>query len=773
MNTTPIHTDIVLLGGGHSHVLLIRRWAMHPLPGVRVTLISQSTSTPYSGMLPGYIAGHYTHDDIHIDLGRLCLWAGVRFIEATATGLNLDAQAVALDGRPAVAFDVLSVDTGSTPDVDAVVGAAEYAVPVKPVYDFNRYWQDFLASVQTRHDAQGSQPVRVGVAGSGVGGLELIFAMHHALTAHHIPVSLHWLLRRDTPIASHPQKARDRVLAECDRLGIELHRQFDVAEITASSAISTAGDTLALDAVFLCTAAAAPEWPALSGLATDKKGFIVTNDYLQSVSHPMVFASGDVGTQRDTPSPKAGVYAVRQAPVLYENLRRYVQQRSLKPYRPQSRILNLIALGRKTAIASRGSLALSGDWVWRWKHFIDSRFMQRFVDLPVRSMHAGAQHQHDPSVPMRCNGCGAKVSASVLTRVLAALPDSIRRDDVVVGLESPDDAAVINPGGQHVVQSVDQFRAMIDDPWILGRIAALHALSDLFAMGAQPQSAMALVALPEATDAVVERELKQLMTGLHHELSAHGCELIGGHTSEALETSVGLVVNGLADSSQNADDNTANSPWLARRVPEAGTCLILTKPIGTGVILAGAMQTKTTGEQHRACIESMLISNRAAMDILLRCGAQAMTDITGFGLIGHLSDFLRDTTVTTDTKRLGPPGIELDVHTVPLLPGALALSAAGIQSTLLPANRRYQSLVEHGRCGPDSQSEPANEHTTVPIEDARIKLLYDPQTSGGLLAAVPPEKAEECVAALHAAGAEHAAVIGRCLAGPARITLRP
>ena len=379
--------DLVLLGGGHAHVLCIRKFAMRPVAGVRVTLISSDVLTPYSGMLPGYIAGHYTSDEIHIDLTRLCEWAGVRFIEATATAIDPDDRVVVVPDRPAIGYDCLSIDTGSTPDL-SVPGAAEYAYPVKPIHRFQQHWNMALRQFKAT-DAPGD----LAVVGSGVGGFELLLAIDHALQSTGLTARLHWVIRGSIPLSGQPERAQRLALETCQARKIQCHTNFDVAKVTSDALISAGGGSIATGAVFWVTAAASPAWPRQSGLRTDQRGFIAVNEYLQSLSHQNVFAAGDVATQIDTPAPKAGVYAVRQASVLYQNLLRHLCDLPLKRYKPQRHILALMALGEKRAIASRNGLVFSGGWVWRWKDYIDRSFMRQFEQLKARSMARASINQ--------------------------------------------------------------------------------------------------------------------------------------------------------------------------------------------------------------------------------------------------------------------------------------------------------------------------------------------------------------------------------------------
>jgi len=201
MQSAAAHKDIVLVGGGHSHALFIRKWAMHPLPGVRVTLVSESPLTPYSGMLPGLLAGFYSHELAHIDLVRLCKWAGVRFIVQRMHGIDLQTKRIQMQGRPDLEYDLLSLDTGSTPDL-SVPGASEFSTPVKPVSKLFERWQKLQQqlSQQTSNPVPGGA-INIGVVGSGAGGFELAMGLRFALPDS---VSIHWVLRGQTCLKGRP-----------------------------------------------------------------------------------------------------------------------------------------------------------------------------------------------------------------------------------------------------------------------------------------------------------------------------------------------------------------------------------------------------------------------------------------------------------------------------------------------------------------------------------------------------------------------------------------
>jgi selenide,water dikinase len=559
------------------------------------------------------------------------------------------------------------------------------------------------------------------------------------------PDELHFHLFSADPqiLTTHNARVRqafEQVLAE---RGVVVHRSAEVTQVAERQLQTRNGEMLEADEIVWVTQAGGAAWLRDTGLALDDKGFIRVLDTLQTETDPLIFAAGDCAAMIDHPLEKAGVFAVRMGKPLTENLRRMMLRQSLIHYRPQQRWLALISTGDQHAIASRGGFYAQGDLIWRWKDWIDRRFMRKFTELTARPMKAAQasdqaipldereQTQAISAIAMRCGGCGAKVGATVLSRALANV-HPIERDDVLIGLHAPDDAAVVRiPPGKASVQTVDFFRAFIDDPWVFGRIAANHALGDVFAMGGEAQTATAIATVPPGLEEKVEDTVFQMMSGAVSVLNEAGCALVGGHTGEGRELALGFAINGLIDE--------ALSGVLPKGGMRPGDVLILTKPIGTGTLFAAHARLQAAGRWIDAALESMQVSNRAAVPCLIAYGATACTDLTGFGLLGHLVEMTRASGVDA----------ELDLSALPLLDRAVDTIKAGIFSSLQPANVRLRRALRN----PESF-----------VDNPRYPLLFDPQTAGGLLASVPAESAEACLTALRTLGYDKAARIGRILA---------
>ncbi len=702
----PIATDLVLLGAGHAHVEVLRRFAMRPEPGVRLTLIGREPETPYTGMLPGLIRGDYTFEQAHIDLAPLAASAGARLILTEATAIDLADRRVTVTGRPDVPFDLLSIDVGGEPAMPPGGG-----LPVKPIGQFLARLSALEATLQPG--------ARIAVVGGGAGGTELALAL-----ARRYRERVRIVLVCDTPepLASAPSFARRVARAALVDAGIELACGVRAGAWADGRLALSDGSFLEVGTALWATGVVGPAFLAASGLACDAAGCARVDATLRSVSHGFVFAAGDCAAIEGNPRPKSGVWAVRAGAPLAANLRRAARGRTLRRWRPQSDALAILGLGDGRALAWRNGVAVAGRAVWRWKDWIDRRWMRMYQE-PMAPMAAGQ------TSPMRCGGCGAKVGAEVLAGALAGLP-RLPGADVLIGLDAPDDAAVmLPPPGMAVVQSVDHFRAFIDDPFVFGEIAAAHALSDLHAMGARPWTALAVAAVPYTSGEKMRTELADMLQGASGVLTADGCALVGGHSAEATEPALGFAVTGLADPAK----------LLRKSGLRPGDALVLTKPLGTGIVLAAHMRGLARAAWLQAAIASMRASNATASRVLREFGAVACTDVTGFGLAGHLLEMLRASGV----------GAVLWPDRIPALPGALELAAHGVESTLAPENRRLLPGIE-----------------IVP----RTALLFDPQTSGGLLAGVAWDRAEACVVALRSQGIA-ASVVGVVEQGQATMRL--
>ena len=368
--------DLLLIGGGHSHVEVIRQFAHRPVAGVRITLVSPSTHTPYSGMLPGLIAGHYSFRQCHIDLPALARTANCHYVEAAINGVHADAGFAFCDNGETLAYDVASIDIGSTPATLGIEGATRHGLKVKPTEYFLREWDKILECAMHGNLPAG---LRIAVAGGGAAGVEVMLSVQHCLSRRGYTTGQYAIVTDGSELlAGHNANTRGYFRRVLDERAVAVHLGQTVVAVTRDAIVCASGQKVGADLVIWATGAAPAIWPDACDLAVDERGFIRVDQTLKVIGRQNLFASGDIASMDGFPRPRSGVYAVRQGPPLAENLRCVLEGRPLRRYHPQPRALALISTGNRYAVASRGRLFARGAWVWRWKDWIDRRFMKRY-----------------------------------------------------------------------------------------------------------------------------------------------------------------------------------------------------------------------------------------------------------------------------------------------------------------------------------------------------------------------------------------------------------
>ena len=710
---------LILAGGGHSHALLLRRWAMQPRlrPKGLITLVNRQSTALYSGMVPGLVAGLYPRDSVAIDLRQLTDQACVAFIVAEITGLDPVQKQLHLQGRPSLTYDRLSLNVGSVTTL-AEPACCNSEVAIKPL-------EPALGALHKEQHSNCSESA-VQVRGSGLAAIELAFAIRHRWP--HRSVALH----------AHLQRIPQALQRALKGTGIDVH---SASQTSPCARDVTQDEHVLVPALSLrCTGSQAPTWLANSGLPVDGGGRVLTQATLEVIGHAGLFAAGDCAVIDRNPRPPSGVWAVRAAKPLARNLEASSRSQPLRQWRPQRLALQLLggfqSNQRPTAWALWGAWLIGPHpWLWRWKQHIDRQFIARF--------RIGAMERSDDGSKsaMLCRGCAAKLPAAPLE---AALEQAGFK---ALG-STPEDANPLpharNSSGQVVLQSVDGFPALISDPWLNGRLTALHACSDLWACGATVDSAQTVVTLPLTNTKLQQELLSQTLAGVRSVLEPQGAQLIGGHTLGArspstnpLSLDVQLIVS--------VQGSPAGDLWTKKGV-QAGDQLLLSRPLGTGVLFAAAMAAASAPEDIDHALVQMASSQHRIVDQLRALEEafpgqlHAATDITGFGLLGHLGEMLGDIPTSGD-----PLQVTLEGSAIPSLPGALALLTAGHASSLAPANRRAWQLLDPqpNRNGAaavtlnlGSLKAGSKDH------QALLELLVDPQTCGPLLISAAPSLAE-------------------------------
>ncbi len=709
--------QIVLAGGGHSHALLLRRWAMQPnlRPEGLITLVSRASTTLYSGMVPGLIAGYYSRDAAEIDLRQLARKSGVALVVAEIIGIDISRKELLLADRPPISFEILSLDVGA--ETKSLPNEKEFRdsvdlmpiKPLEPALDWldQQDKEDFLAD-----------NVPFMVVGAGFAGVELALSLRHRWPSRKISLRAY---------SNQPDK--------------EIRDALSKASILLdSSASDLNGPTL------ICIGNQAPDWIFSSDLPIDFNGRIRTTNTLQVLEKPFIFAAGDCAINESSPRPPSGVWAVRAAKPLAINIENLAHDLPLSKWKPRKLSLQLLGANQTNkysiAWAFLGKLKFGPNPIlWQLKRFLDLRFVERFSNFNVKRMYS-----EKDTFNMACRGCASKFPANNLE--IALLEAGLKTI-----CNSPEDAVEITEtkSNEHFLQSVDGFPALVGDPWLNGRLIAMHACSDLWARGARVVSAQAIVVLPFLKQKIQQELLKQTLLGVQSVLTPQGASLVGGHTFEArshapsppsLGLEVSLSVNGVVDS--------AKDPW-GKQGLKAGDALLISRAIGSGVLFAAAMQDSVNTRYLDAALEKMSEGQYSSFQDLISLNEtsynlpsiHACTDITGFGLLGHLGEMIKATNTSIDNVGTGSQvTISINLESIPILEGAFELLKEGFRSTLAPSNQSsWKLLKSNGADPPLIKLNMGSCFFGSVTYNAMLELLIDPQTCGPLLVSCSPSMA--------------------------------
>jgi len=365
-----VNKKLVLVGGGHAHLSVLRALAKHRPAGLDVVLVSPSRHQNYSGMLPGWLAGHYALSACRIDLQPLAQAAGARLLLDQMVGLDAQRRCVVLQEDRQIRYELLSLDVGSETNTSWLEVLGQKLLPLKPLDSFFASWPRVLA------EARSKPGYRLVVVGGGAAGVEVALAALHAFSQAGVAGRVDLVAAESGLLPGHAPAVQARVQRFARQAGLGVHLLRGVG--TEEGVLLADGRLLRADRVIAATGARAPVWLGAAKLKLDEHGYLLVDKHHRSVSHPNVFAAGDVCARHDAVLSRSGVHAVHAGPVLAHNLLSVLSGAALQAYAPKRRSLYLLACGPHHAVASWGGWSAEGQWVWRWKDWIDRRFIRRF-----------------------------------------------------------------------------------------------------------------------------------------------------------------------------------------------------------------------------------------------------------------------------------------------------------------------------------------------------------------------------------------------------------
>lgn len=696
----PITNDLVLIGGGHSHLSVLMKLSKKPLNGNRITLITNEIDTPYSGMIPGYIEGIYSWRDSHIDLYRLCLKLNVRFIHAEVERVSAYEKEIYFKDRPKIKFDVLSINTGIQSNNREIKGAAKYCLPVKPI---SKLTNNFLNKITNFKS--------IAFIGGGAGSVELALAIKKRFLNINQDIKITIITGKRGLLSTFPQKTKLTSLKTLEKFKIDIIEYKRVLEVKPKQIILSDKSILKIDKAILSTNSMTPKWLAKSDILLTKDNYILVNKSFQT-NYKYVFASGDVIDFNNQNLKKAGVFAVRSGKPLAINIRKFILGKKLVEYKFNKNYLALIGTSKRSAIATKYNLTFNSRFFFYLKKYIDQNFIKKFSDFRIRKkftldalktdvLNIFVKHKEkitDENDIMQCKGCAAKVPLNALKQ---ALPK-----DIV----STSEDAVSVPGQPELYQTVDMISSIITDPFLLGKIAANHSISDMVSVNSKITSAMMILQLPLSKTEINSRDLEQVLLGANEIFKTIDCPLIGGHTmiGKDKDPIIGFSILGQKQKKIKIVKN--------RRKIKTKDLLILTEKIGSGLIFAGINNYLIDSYFQIDVIKQMIKGNLNFGKISNQLNILSMTDITGFGLANHLLNLIkRDNSKT---------GLTIYPNKIPLFEGVNECLNKDIKSSLFKSNYDI-----------------AQKDIIYKRDKSKLdNILYDPQTVGGIAFIIPQEE---------------------------------
>ena len=708
---------LVLAGGGHTHALVLHRWAMNPRlkPAGMITLVNQSSTTTYSGMYPGVLAGKYKIDEILIDLRSLASKAGVSFVMAEIVGINAKKKKLLLAGRPEIQYSLLSLNIGSKTNLNPdslIIGDKDLAVPIKP---FSKSYK-FIVDQDIYKDDSSVEPFVI--IGGGLAGIEIAFSLRKRWPKRFILLKVKSIEKLSKNIYQYLKDFN-----------------IDITEKDPPVSCPT----------LICTGNKSFKWIKDSSLPVDEYGRILTKKTLQVFNYPELFAVGDCGVIKDYPRPSSGVWAVRSAKPLAKNLEALSKGLKLEEWKPQRKaiqILDTYSVEEKSkAFIYWGGVVIGPfGFLSRLKEFIDEKFIFKF-NL-INDIEPEMVYKKDM---IKCRGCAAKLAFTPLSSALKRLElsESLSDDSIEIG--------TLN-SSKTLIQSVDGFPSLVSDPWLNGRLLAFHSCSDIWACGGSVISAQSVVSLPSLSNNLQQELLFQVLDGINSSLTMQGAKLLGGHTLESRKISEepysqeivsSLTVNGVIND---------NKSFWSKGGMKKGDKILISRAIGTGIIFSAFMNGQVKPYILDSVLEEMNKSQHHIVNSINKLAetnqnskiVNACTDITGFGLIGHLSEMLEFTNSDQLKMNLEPLKIILDLDHIPVYDGVKELLTKGFESTLAPANEIFLKNI-NGDKNLKFELICNDVNLNSSYYNAMLRILIDPQTCGPLVVSCSSLNAEKLI----------------------------
>ncbi len=669
--------QLVLIGGGHANVQVLKKLCMNSINGLHTILISEHFEATYSGMTPGFIHEDFSKEEISIDLQRLCFNAGATFIKDKVIKLDTYHKELQLQNFPPINYDLLSINTGSISNTKEInIIDSSNCFFVKPI-------SSLVSNLSKIDNILENKKNKIVIIGGGVASYELAFSLKRRYKS---PLKITILGKKILKEKNLNNKTKNKLKKIAENLSI---KQYSGKVISISGKYLTLdnGNKIDFDISLISTGASIEPWLLESNLIKDEKGFITVNNHLLSINDKNIFVTGDACSLENKPKPKSGVMAVRHGETLKENIFLKLTGKNLIKFRPQVNWLYLIGTYKNYALLNYFFLSFHNRWCWGLKVWIDKNFINKFK---LSNNHQMAKKkfklENFKNTHMYCQGCGSKVSKNTLIDYIKKTSNNIYFED----------SSIVNNKSLQILQTIDHIKLFSSlNPFDFGKISYLHSQNDILAAGGEVKSLSVSLSVPFSENSVEKFYLEYFMEGIKFEADKNHCVISSGHSYQSQEPGITLTLNGEIES--NVSKNSA----------KVGDLIYLSKPLGTGYLLAAYFNNSEmlSGSDFEKILNNLQKSNYFAVNSGRNSGSKTMTDISGFGLSSHLIDICLSSNLSSELTL--NPDVLINSNTN-LLRG---FKSTGFQNNQ-KSSREYIKISENH-----------------PLKN----ILFDPQTNGPML----------------------------------------
>ena len=645
---------LILVGGGHAHLHILQQVAKQPFPHLQIYFISNSFYKTYEEMLPGYIAGHFSFAESHIDLVALANGSGIKFIHNSLKKIDSFEKVIVLDNGVKIYYDLLSLNLGSRMKLPKQIFPA-MAISVKPHVQFLKNLDQLISEI-----IQKPKIYQLAIVGAEMNALEIALAIQHrileelykivkALESFQITI----FTNKNKIISQFNSRTRNIFTTLLKKKGITVYPNQTVTSVGKNSLICSNKDVFTADKVLFCTQSTSYQWLQDSNLKLDEDGFICVNDYFQSVSSADIFAVGDIMSMKNQKIYKTASSSMKQGKILYKNIRNYLEGKPLKKYTPQKFYPSLVSAGDKYAVLVGKYFSIKGCLIWNLKKILDKQILRKYSNPPIIENKKTTQKvsffKKDETIvdySLKKTAASGEFSSELLKQSLEKLSEysSNKYSTFANKKFSPINSYII--GQKKYLQSIHFLNECLPDSYLFGKLVANHCVSSIYAEGAKPTHAFSIVYLKKAAASIVKDDFEKMLLGANDFFSQDQVKILGGHSlQEKEENGIGFSVTG------NIVRN--HKPTI-----ENGQSLVLTKPLGTESLLLALQQNKIKGSWYENLLQHFLLSNKTVAEILNKSRYSFCSYVAGQGFLNSILNSL-------------PPeyNLEIDSRNLPFLDG--------------------------------------------------------------------------------------------------------